>query len=133
VKFRTFIHGTWPPAMSWMPWRYLEVISRCKVGDFVATMTLPLPARASWYEAKARGVCAQDHARGSRLGVSQSKLLGVPGRALGADGAWLDCPSCIAGVTTSSLRIEPSVKGRRIFPSRGHSNFPTRLRCVVVV
>jgi hypothetical protein len=26
-----------------------------------------------------------------------------------------------------------SVKGRRILPSRGRSNFPTRLRCVVVV
>jgi hypothetical protein len=31
------------------------------------------------------------------------------------------------------VRVCMDVKGRRILPSRGRSNFPTRLRCVVVV
>ena len=32
-----------------------------------------------------------------------------------------------------SLEAVDAVKGRRIFPSHGRSDFPTRLRCVVVV
>ena len=39
----------------------------------------------------------------------------------------------IQGAKSVVMSAAKRVKGRRIFPSRGRSNFPTRLRCVVVV